>query len=74
MLGAALLGHIYFGGSMKNMLAFLAGVSVVVVGAWIGGFDFDQRGEQALAIYIGSVFSGLIGVWFWWGWHNVFLA
>ena len=43
---------------MKDVLAFILGVVLVVVGAWLAGFDFNIRGREALILYVFSLYAG----------------
>ena len=41
------------------LLAALLGVVLVLVGAWIHGFDFDERGLNALIVYGLSLWAAM---------------
>jgi hypothetical protein len=36
----------------------ILGASVVAIGFWIDGFDFNARGSDALDMYISSILGG----------------
>ena len=39
----------------KRTLAALTGGSIVLVGAWLSGFNFDERGPGALFVFMVTV-------------------
>jgi len=41
------------------LLAALLGAVLVLVGAWIHGFDFDERGPDALIVYVLSFWAAM---------------
>lgn len=47
---------------MRYVIAFLAGAGFVVFLFWLGGFDFDKRGEAAFLCGLLSVLVGAIAV------------
>lgn len=52
------------------LLGFVAGAVVATLGAWIGGFDFDQRGPDALGVYMAALFCGSVGAAVGVVWHD----
>jgi hypothetical protein len=52
----------------RRIAATLLPLPLFLIGAWLGGFDFDQRGAAAFWLFAGCVFyAGW--QWFapWWG-------
>ncbi len=49
--------------TLKITLAILFPL-LVLFGAWIAGFDFNERGRAALLVYFLAVWSGAMGVFF----------
>jgi hypothetical protein len=45
---------------MKRLLYFTASAGVVCFLFWLGGFDFDQRGQPALACALCALLAGFI--------------
>ena len=37
--------------------------SITIVGYYLGGFNFDQRGAEMLSVYVSSVFMAAFGAW-----------
>lgn len=49
---------------MRQFIFGFLGVTLVLAGAWIKGFDFDTRGDEALFIYMMCITAAMIGIAF----------
>lgn len=45
----------------KQILGFFGGVLVVLIIAWLGGFNFDSRGLAAAYVFGVSLVAGFLG-------------
>lgn len=44
-----------------TVLGFVSGFSIITLGCWLGGFDFNERGDVMVMWYSWSVIFGMIG-------------
>ncbi len=49
---------------MKIFLGFVGGIVLGIVLAWIGGFDFNERGAVTLIIAVHIFITGICGAVF----------
>ena len=48
---------------IKRALIFVASMAVVAVIAWVGGYDFDRRGEDvAILLFFGLLLSFIASI------------
>ena len=53
--------------NLKRIAATFLPLPLVLLGAWIAGFDFDQRGQPAFWIYVACLtYAGWQWVAPWW--------
>ena len=45
-----------------QMIGFGVGCLVVIVGFWLGGFDFNQRGDKLVSAYLLAFMVGTFGM------------
>ncbi|HHK41745.1 MAG TPA: hypothetical protein ENJ50_04930 [Planctomycetaceae bacterium] len=43
------------------VLGFFCGVCLVLLGAWIEGYNFDERSSASLLVYVSALGCGVIG-------------
>lgn len=46
-----------------RFIGFIVGVMLTLIGFWLYGYDFDQRGDLAVSVFFCSL---LIGAYFGW--------
>jgi uncharacterized membrane protein YeaQ/YmgE (transglycosylase-associated protein family) len=46
---------------MKILLGFVGGIFLGIVLAWVGGFDFNERGAFTLIISVHILITGICG-------------
>jgi len=44
-----------------KFIGFILGVALVIIGFYLSGFDFNTRGEDAVAVYVLSLIHGVAG-------------
>ena len=57
---------------MKRIIVAISAGAVVCAAAWIGGFDFNERGQVAVFVFLASVAASVYGyllAGFLWGWE-----
>lgn len=45
---------------MKRSFVTLMSMVTVLIGYWVGGFDFGERGGTAVMVYLSSIIAGII--------------
>ena len=43
-----------------KFIGFIIGVMLTVIGFWLGGYNFNERGDVAVHIYLTCILSGII--------------
>lgn len=43
-----------------NFIGFIVGVMLTVIGFWLSGYDFNERGDVAVRMYLTCIWSGII--------------
>ena len=44
-----------------KLAGFIIGVMLTVIGFYVSGYDFNERGYVAVNLYIGSLIFGILG-------------
>ncbi len=45
-----------------KFIGFIIGVMLTVIGFWLSGYNFNERGDVAVNMYLTCIFSGIIMV------------
>lgn len=43
-----------------KFVGFIFGAMLTAVGFWLSGYDFNERGDAAVSMYLTSILSGII--------------
>ena len=43
-----------------KFIGFIIGVMLTVIGFWLSGYDFNERGDVAVRMYLTCILSGII--------------
>lgn len=45
-----------------KLIGFIIGIAIINIAAYLGGFNFDERGGQAITVFVLSILFGIYGL------------